>query len=111
MSEIIDKYTILKLKSERITDPEKLSHVQSELNSMNVPNVGIFERLLYFINSILWDAEDKLRECESRLDFGPEFILLARSVYFTNDMRNKVKNHISKLLGEEQLEVKSYSTS
>ncbi len=40
--------------------------------------------------------------------FDQTFIDLARSVYFTNDERAKVKNDINKTFGSELVEVKSY---
>jgi hypothetical protein len=109
-AEIIDKLTILDLKLKNLTDPEKLAHVQKEkdLLESQAPDVGPFRPLLYNINSILWDVEDQLRVLESESNFGPEFILLARSVYFTNDLRCKVKSQISKITDDPLKEVKSY---
>ena len=60
------------------------------------------------INSKLWDIEDDIRECERKKLFDQTFIDLARSVYFTNDERAKVKNDINKAFGSELVEVKSY---
>ena len=108
MAEIVDKATILRLKIERIEDPSKVAQAQAELNSLEVPSVGPFEDLLYHINGVLWEVEDKLRALEAANNFDSEFILLARSVYFTNDLRAQVKSRISKILGEKLKEVKSY---
>ena len=60
------------------------------------------------INSKLWNIEDDIRECERKKLFDQTFIDLARSVYFTNDERAKVKNNINKTFGSELVEVKSY---
>jgi len=108
MAEVVDKATILRLKTERITDPLKVSQAQAELDSLTVPSVGPFEELLYHINGVLWDVEDKLRILEADNNFDSEFVLLARSVYFANDLRAQVKSRISKILGEKLKEVKSY---
>jgi len=109
-AEIIDKLTILDLKLKNIQDPEKLAHVQKEkdLLEAQAPDVGPFRPLLYNINAILWDVEDQLRALESDSNFGSKFILLARSVYFTNDLRCKVKSQISHIVGDSVKEVKSY---
>ncbi len=109
-AETIDKLTILDLKLKNVADPEKLAHVQKEkdLLETQAPDVGPFRTLLYHINSVLWDVEDRLRVLESESNFGPEFILLARSVYFTNDIRSKVKSQISNIVGDSLKEVKSY---
>jgi hypothetical protein len=108
MAELVDKVTILRLKTERIENPQKAALARKELESLVVPSVGPFEELLYHINSVLWDVEDRLRDLEAKEDFGPDFVLLARSVYFTNDLRAQVKARISKILGEQVKEVKSY---
>jgi len=108
MAEIIDKATILRLKTERISDPTKVALAQAELDSLKVPATGPFEELLYHINGVLWDVEDRLRAMEHDNAFGSEFVLFARSVYFANDLRAQVKTRISKILGEQVKEVKSY---
>jgi hypothetical protein len=57
----------------------------------------------------LWDVEDALRDCERALDFGSQFVELARSVYFTNDERAAVKRRINELIGSRIVEEKSYA--
>jgi hypothetical protein len=109
MAETVDKATILRLKTERIKDPDKVALAQSELETLDVPSMGPFEDLLYHVNGVLWNVEDRLRELEKNEDFGPDFVLLARSVYFTNDIRAQIKSRISKILGEQLKEVKSYT--
>ena len=94
--ELIDKLTILRLKAEKITDPAKLANVRHELAALQqtadvaLPASAELSALweqLYQINAALWVIEDDIRECESRSDFGPDFIRLARAVYVTNDQR------------------------
>lgn len=115
--ELIDKLTILRLKSEKITDPAKLSNVRHEMDALSaiaatkVPQSTELSKLwdeLYGINSDLWDIEDDIRVCESRSDFGPGFVALARAVYVTNDERARVKKAINLLLGSQIIEEKSY---
>ena len=60
------------------------------------------------INSKLWVIEDDIRDCERNKIFDQKFIDLARSVYFTNDIRAEIKSKINKNFGSELLEVKSY---
>lgn len=109
-AELIDKLTILDLKLQNVTDPKKLAHVQKEKDLLEprAPDVGPFRDLLFKINSVLWAVEDKLRIHENQSDFGPEFVILARSVYFTNDLRSRVKSQISKITGDDLKEIKSY---
>ena len=116
--ELIDKLTILQLKSERIDDAAKLANVEIEQSALtavanqSIPKSDELQRFwdeLYQINAQLWVIEDDIRICESRDDFGPEFIRLARAVYQTNDRRAAVKKQINMLLGSALVEEKSYA--
>ena len=116
--ELIDKLTILQIKVERIDDPRKLSHVRHERDLLQkiaqgaIPDSAELTQLrerLYQINGDLWAIEDDIRACESRGDFGPTFVALARSVYVTNDERAAVKKQINVLLGSAIVEEKSYT--
>jgi len=117
IGELIDKYTILDIKSEKIKDDNKLVNVIKEKNtlllSLNENNyLNLFDseiKELKQINEKLWDIEDKIRIKESKLEFDDEFIELARSVYITNDMRFSIKNKINKLSNSNMREEKSYS--
>ncbi|PVA07618.1 DUF6165 family protein [Thalassorhabdomicrobium marinisediminis] len=115
--ELIDKLTILRLKEERITDPDKRANVQVEKAALmqtaqaQIPDSeklqGLWEEL-YQINAALWVIEDDIRDCERAKDFGETFIRLARAVYVTNDRRAEVKKKINLLLGSALIEEKSY---
>lgn len=116
--ELIDKITILEIKSERIEDPDKVQNVQIELDVLataraeKLPQSADLEELharLKQINEALWAIEDDIRECERTKDFGDTFIQLARSVYQTNDQRAAVKREINELLGSRLVEEKSYA--
>ena len=118
VGELLDKITILELKSERISDPQKLAHVAHELRILNTvqrnavsnsPKLKKLIRRLKQINEALWDIEDQIRQCESRQDFGEKFIDLSRSVYQTNDQRASLKREINHLTGSSIVEEKSYS--
>ena len=116
--ELIDKLTILQLKSERIADPAKLDNVRREQARLeataraHLPERGDLTELrdeLYQINAALWQIEDDIRLCEGSGDFGPRFIELARAVYVTNDRRAAVKKRINLALGSDLVEEKSYA--
>lgn len=107
--ELIDKITILEIKSERINDPEKLKNVNNELEilrKLEFPTST--KRELKIINLILWDVEDSLRIHEKDGDFGEEFIEKARSVYKLNDERCRLKKVINLNHGSNIIEEKSY---
>ena len=116
LGELVDKISILIIKQKNITDETKLDHVKKELdflqktlmNYVQQEEINNYLENLININSKLWNIEDDIRECERKKLFDHKFIDLARSVYFTNDERAKVKNDINKTFGSELVEVKSY---
>lgn len=113
----MDKITILEIKGKRIEDEKKLKNVLKELRTLEKVkgelNLSIeaeeIMNQLRSVNEGLWDIEDRIREFEKSKNFGPEFIALARSVYFQNDLRAKFKRQLSELLGSDLIEEKSYT--
>src|SRR5262249_48064649 len=89
VGELMDKITILEIKSERLKNPSQLENVTHELTALRAVRLGDVDRVmldklsaeLKRVNAKLWDVEDAIRECEARGDFGPSFIKLARAVY------------------------------
>ena len=115
--EILDKITILEIKSENISDKDKLKNVQHELNILqktwdnkveNTRDINNLKDDLKRVNKSLWDIEDNIRIKEYNKEFDDEFIQIARSVYYENDKRAAVKKAINLLLGSELIEEKSY---
>jgi hypothetical protein len=114
--ELIDKITILQIKSERIEDAGKRRNVETELTLLegrraSAPANAEVERLtaeLKAVNTELWVIEDDIRDCERAQDFGPRFIELARAVYHTNDKRAALKRALNEALGSAIVEEKSY---
>jgi hypothetical protein len=115
--EVIDKITILEIKSERIDDPEKVVNVRRELEVLETTwldavrdktDVSDARARLKAVNEELWDIEDKIRLKEQAKEFDDEFVSLARSVYITNDRRADIKREINLALGSELIEEKSY---
>ncbi len=117
--ELLDKLTILEIKSERMTDAAKLANVRAELATLTAARdrairaSAALDELtseLKRVNEALWEIEDEIRVCERQADFGPRFIELARSVYHQNDQRAAVKRRINDLLGSRLIEEKSYAS-
>lgn len=116
--ELIDKITILEIKMERMDDPQKLSNVKIELDMLEkvwqksdyagTDMVGEKRAELKSINEKLWVIEDNIRLKEFKTEFDSEFIELARSVYFNNDHRARVKKEINIGVGSDLVEEKSY---
>jgi hypothetical protein len=115
--ELIDKITILEIKSRQIRDEAKLANVRNELDLLNATwtahpaaqtDISDERARLLAVNEALWDIEDRIRLKERAQAFDAEFIELARSVYFRNDERAAVKREINLKLGSQLVEEKSY---
>ncbi len=115
--EVLDKITILEIKSERMSDPEKVANVRVELQLLqdtwaaNIRDDEVIRDLhaqLKAINETLWEIEDDIRDKERVKEFDERFVELARAVYFTNDKRSEVKKKLNLHLGSQIIEEKSY---
>ena len=115
--ELIDKITILKIKSILITDTIKLKNIEQELqlleelkDSLNVDidTLDTLQSKLYGVNLELWHIENYKRECEKNQTFDGKFIDSARQVYLKNDLRAEIKRKINTMVGSTIVEEKSY---
>lgn len=115
--EVLDKITILEIKSERIKDEAKLKNVRLELDELtetwneavqDQSAIADLRKQLKAVNEELWVIEDDIRDQEAAQDFGPRFIELARAVYVTNDKRAAIKKEVNLALGSRFVEEKSY---
>jgi len=112
--EIIDKVTILQIKLERIKDKEKHANLKKEYDELIRNSSSIISTTdplyiaLYNVNCELWDIEDHIRDLERKKDFGDDFILTARAVYFKNDKRSLLKREINIKTFSGLTEEKSY---
>lgn len=115
IGELVDKWTILKIKSEMISDSEKLININKEKSYLykkiltidGLINDDLSENLLN-TNYSLWRVEEDLRDCESKDRFDLLFISLARSVYKLNDLRSEIKRKINVKYNSNFVEEKSY---
>jgi hypothetical protein len=116
--ELLDKISILEIKLHRISDPDKLRNVRTELALLTrarhesltaTPELDALSQQLRQVNEALWETEDAIREEERDGRFGKRFIEIARSVYHANDKRAAIKREINLLLGSAIVEEKSYS--
>ena len=114
--ELLDKFSILKIKLTNITDSDKIKNIEKEIKTIepmvnslftNLEVLDLFEMLLS-INKKLWDIEDDIRKHEKEKNFDDKFIKLARNVYITNDIRANIKKEINLLSNSNLVEEKSY---
>jgi|TARA_B100001079_G_scaffold257714_1_gene255322 adenine C2-methylase RlmN of 23S rRNA A2503 and tRNA A37 len=117
VGELLDKMSILEIKLEKIKNEESRKEIDreyqmlKELQKSKIEMTNEIETLfkdIKKVNSNLWNIEDKLRICEKNKDFSQDFIELARSVYFNNDKRSKIKSEMNKISGSNIKEIKQY---
>ena len=116
--EIVDKLTILQIKKENITDPSKLDNIVKEYdyllsvveNDLSISTESPEYLELLSINKELWVIEDDIRDKERQKEFDDDFIKLARAVYYTNDVRAKIKKEINLKYSSGFVEEKSYQS-
>jgi len=115
--ELLDKISILKIKSERISDPGKLANVRIELDALERAwaahpaskfDIAALCAELKTVNEALWEIEDAIRLKDKAQEFDTQFIDLARNVYRNNDERARIKKAINLALGSGYIEEKSY---
>jgi len=115
--ELLDKITILRIKSQRMSDPKKLANVRLELGALQATwtgsayaaiDIDADVNALMAVNERLWVIEDDIRDKERSQAFDAEFIRLARAVYVENDERAAIKRRINLTLGSTIVEEKSY---
>jgi Family of unknown function (DUF6165) len=116
--ELLDKITILRIKSSRMRDAGKLANVRLELKVLEETwgaspyakaDIAADVAALQQVNERLWVIEDDIRDKERAQAFDSEFIRLARAVYFENDERAAIKRRINVKLGSSIVEEKSYA--
>jgi hypothetical protein len=116
--ELIDRVTILEIKSERLTSKSALENVRRELSKLAgianaaqdlEPKLALLRAELKQVNETLWQIEDDIRAKEAARIFDSNFIALARGVYHNNDKRGVLKQQINALLKSDIVEEKQYS--
>lgn len=157
IGEALDRLSILSIKLERLTDPEKKQQVREESYRLEkaliehhraghhpkqITQSDTYKELKQ-VNERLWEIEDKIRELDKAIfqgdnsladirqglimcaekfssgkeggdtigeAFTPDFqwMQCARSVYFLNDTRYKLKSKFNNDYHQEPVEVKSH---
>ena len=116
--ELLDKITILRIKSARMRDAGKLANVRTELEALEriwsaspyaAIDVASEVSALLAVNERLWTIEDDIRDKERAQTFDAEFVRLARAVYIENDERAAIKRRLNVKLGSTLIEEKSYA--
>ena len=106
MSEMLDRYTITQIRSERTERDvsEELSLYKKALSTHNSSTYATFLKKLYDANLDLWKVEEKINETINQIepDYNAvgNFAMRARHI---NRERNEIKEEISRFFDETSL--------
>lgn len=111
LGELIDKVTILEIKI--LNGIDEAQHELAELMKVydKVDDSLLIKYLMSVLMSInleIWKVEEEKRKYEEHQDFDDDFIDIARSVYYLNDLRAEVKRKINTAVKSEIKEYKSH---
>lgn len=115
--ELIDRMTILAIKSERIAEPAKLEGISAALSRLLMRAGEVFgpedqEKIwplyerLKAANEAIWDAEEELRQIDFEGD--AEVAALCRTAERGNESRFHIKRQIDAFMNSALVEEKSY---
>jgi hypothetical protein len=112
--ELLDKITILEIKTSRLHAPHARANAARELELLRQATAGLsgvteLSAALLAVNTRLWRIEDQIREYEAVGEFGPGFVALARAIYRENDERGRIKQAVNRKLHSALVEEKQYS--
>jgi hypothetical protein len=115
--ELLDKLTILEIKSKEINDQSLLKEVEKEykilsnIRDKNINKNKIIDELykeLKLINKQIWDIENIKRNYEKQNNFDEKFIKISRDEYKANDKRANIKSKINIILDSNIKEIKQH---
>lgn len=111
IGEIVDRYSICKLKLER-TNVDCLSEVELLVSAMNkYKDIEIYIDQLYEINGSIWDLEGEVRRGKEGKLGLEEVGRRALKIRNFNGMRVSIKNKINSFYKEGFKEIKSNHAS
>jgi hypothetical protein len=122
VGELIDKITILAIKSRKMPDNEDVKNELSKLIgirdhrltwSLVARDIDLMRGLtedLGIVNQDLWDVYDRIRELHRLDNHGDEFVHQACQVFKLNTERGDLKRKVNELFGSEIVEVKQYKS-
>ena len=115
IGEVIDKFSILEIKTSKILNPEKLLAVRKEIDALACVKEVIkpfpqcfWYSLLVHINTKIWDLTDKVKTLSYDKD-SSEFSKLSHTIFELNQKRFRLKNRFNKQKANSLQEQKSYS--
>ena len=115
LGELVDKITILEIKTEHVTSSEQRHNIRVELEELSMiyfplqdRHMDNFHIELKEVNEKIWELEDIIRNCIKQDDRGDLYYTAALNIPITNDKRAAIKKQINEQFGSEIIEEKLY---
>jgi hypothetical protein len=113
VGEIIDKYSILEIKEQKIKSTEKLSEIKKEKEVLQectkyIEIYPFFYTLLIHINTLIWEQTDVIKTLNYQENIT-QFATISQSIFDNNQKRFRLKNIFNQLLNSNLKEQKSYA--
>jgi hypothetical protein len=111
VGELVDKYSILDIKRERIHDPCKLICIHNELDALNsalqyIQMYNKYYEQLKRVNTKIWDLTDIVKQLDTKHRL---FSIVSNEIFELNQCRFRIKKYFNDLVSSDIKEQKSYS--
>ena len=113
--ELIDRYSIILIKTAYIIDGQKMYNIRLEkemltkaYDELKNPHKESQLKSLIYVNSLIWDLENEIREHHTWDFLNRKTSKIAKEIAKRNDERHQMKRSINIACGYEQLEEKSH---
>ena len=114
VGEALDKYSILSIKKDQITDPNRLIDINNEIALIQNAILPLISKYTYHytclhnINKEIWDLSSQVRDPLITIDHKNTLFL---QTFYKNDARFRIKSKLNKLTSSQIREQKSYPGS
>jgi hypothetical protein len=114
LGEAIDKYSILELKLQKITDESKLIEIKKEVDELYhycnpyILSFAFFYKLLKNVNCAIWDLTNIIKSINVS---DPQFAIVSNEIFEMNQKRFRIKNWFNVITDSTLKEQKSYNST
>ena len=110
IGEVIDKYSILEIKSKHITDSIKLQNIHNEISCLQeckqyIQQNQFLYNLLIYVNQQIWDLTNQIKSLSIN---DSSFSSISNLIFDFNQKRFRIKNMFNHLFESHIKEEKSY---
>jgi FkbM family methyltransferase len=115
IGEIVDKYSILELKTKYIFDVIKLTEIKKDMNvlqqHLDLTAVSYFYKILVHINELIWLDTDIIKSITLNSDNASLFSETSNNIFINNQKRFRLKTYFNILQNSNINEQKGYKNA